>query len=106
MASYRACQQRGSQQKTRTGTESRETDRVLTENERHADRSRYVLEHPLQLLPELLFGVLVNANGMFKPFQQHLSLGSTTAAFAETSQNALLASYVGSSSFDVLLRES
>ena len=45
---------------------------------------RCVLEHPLQLLPELLFGVLVNANGMFKPFQQHLSLGSRTAAFAET----------------------
>jgi len=62
-----------------------------------------ILEHPLQLLPELMFGVFVNANGVFKPFQQHLCLGSGTTAFAETFQNALLARYAGSSSFDVLL---
>jgi len=41
---------------------------------------------------------------MFKPFQQNLPLCSRTVAFAETSENALLASYIVSSSFDVLLR--
>jgi hypothetical protein len=63
-----------------------------------------ILEHPLKLLPELMFSVFVNANGVFKPFQQHLSLCSGTAACAETSENALLAGYIVSSSFDVLLR--
>jgi hypothetical protein len=62
------------------------------------------LTTPLKLPPELVFCLLVNANRMFKPFQQHLPFCSRTVAFAETSENALLASYIVSSSFDVLLR--